>query len=155
MLDKSDQLPLTFVQYGLIALGYPIADPAGILDGADTTCDARVPSLDRGTADRRPDPREILDVVLTAAAIGDQHAETAVGVMTASGIGLEQDDQVARLWLRAPPIRAIATLRQISRCSTATDAVATKDIAKARSLLQAAVEPRRGRGRADAARFGG
>jgi TPR repeat protein len=139
VLAKSDQLPLTFVQYGLIALGYPIADPAGILDGptrrATRAYQASIGSPQTGVLTSR----EILDVVLTAAAIGDQHAETAVGVMTASGIGLEQDDQVARLWLSRAADQgngyAQANLAVLYRDGRGGD----KDIDKARSLLQAAV----------------
>jgi uncharacterized caspase-like protein len=138
VLDKANQLPLTFVQYGLIALGYPIADPAGIRDSA-TRRAARAYQASIGapqTGDLTP--RQILGVVLAAAAIGDQHAETAVGVMTASGIGLDQDDQVARLWLGRAADQgnsyAQANLAVLYRDGRG----GAKDVDKARSLLRSA-----------------
>lgn len=138
VLDKASDLPLSFVQYGLIALGYPIPDPAGILDGptrrAMRAYQAAIGAPQTGDLT----PRQILDVVLAAAAIGDQHAETAAGIMTASGIGLEQDDQVARLWLSRAADQgnsyAQANLAVLYRDGRG----GAKDLDKARSLLQAA-----------------
>ena len=86
-MEKVDELPVMFVQYGLIALGFPIPDPAGILDSqtrrAIRSYQASIGENQTGELT----PRQTLDVVLAAAAVGDEHAETAVGVMMASGSG--------------------------------------------------------------------
>ena len=79
MLDKATDLPLSFVQFGLIALGYPIVDPPASSTRRPVRA-IRATGLGRRAADRgahaAPDPTR----VLAAAVIGDQHAETAVGV---------------------------------------------------------------------------
>lgn len=138
VLDKATDLPISFVQFGLIALGYPIADPAGLLD-APTRRAIRAYQASAGAPQTGElTPRQILDVVLAAAVIGDQHAETAVGVMTASGMGLDQDDAVARLWLTRAADQgnsyAQANLALLWRDGRG----GPKDMGKARSLLQAA-----------------
>ncbi|MFO1106722.1 MAG: caspase family protein [Amaricoccus sp.] len=138
VLDKATDLPLSFVQFGLIALGYPIADPAGLLD-APTRRAIRAYQASAGAPQTGElTPRQILDLVLAAAVIGDQHAETAVGVMTASGMGFDQDDAVARLWLARAADQgnsyAQANLALLWRDGRG----GPKDMGKARSLLQAA-----------------
>lgn len=138
-LDKADQLPLSFVQYGLIALGFPVPDPAGVLDAA-TRAAARSYQASVGAPQTgRLTPRQILDLILVAAAIGDQHAETALGVMTASGIGLEQDDSIARHWLGRAADQgngyAQANLAVLYRDGRG----GAPDMERARSLFEAAV----------------
>lgn len=138
-LQKVDELPVMFVQYGLIALGFPIPDPAGIMD-SQTRRAARGYQASIG-ADQTGEltPRQTLDVVLAAAAVGDEHAETAVGVMMASGIGFDRNDQVARMWLTRAADRgnkyAQANLAILYRDGRGGG----KDVDKARSLLKSAV----------------
>jgi uncharacterized caspase-like protein len=138
-MEKVDELPVMFVQYGLMALGFPISDPAGILDSqtrrAIRSYQASVGENQTGELT----PRQTLDVVLSAAAVGDEHAETAVGVMMASGIGLNRDDEVARLWLTRAADRgnkyAQANLAVLYRDGRG----GSRNIELARSLLKSAV----------------
>ena len=139
-LDKVEELPVMFVQFGLVALGFPIADPNGIVD-AQTRRAIRAYQASIGvTQTGQLTPRQTVDVVLAAAAVGDQHAETAIGVMAASGIGFGRNDQVARLWLTRAADRgnkyAQANLAVLYRDGRGGD----KDVDKARSLLKSAVE---------------
>jgi len=138
-MQKFDELPVMFVQYGLVALGFPIADPAGILDSqtrrAIRSYQASVGANQTGELT----PRQTLDVVLSAAAVGDEHAETAVGVMMASGIGLNRNDEVARLWLTRAADRgnkyAQANLAVLYRDGRG----GSRNVELARSLLKSAV----------------
>ena len=138
-LDKAEGLPPKFVQYGLIALGYKISDPAGVFDAetrrAMRAYQAAVGAPQTGTLT----PWQIVDVVLNAAVVGDEHAETAVGVMTAGGMGFEQNDTVARLWLRRAADKgngyAMANLAILYRDGRGGPA----DVGGARTLLEKAV----------------
>jgi TPR repeat protein len=138
-LEKVNELPVMFVQYGLIALGFPIADPSGIVDTQTRRAIRAYQSSIGATQTGDLTPRQTVDLVLAAAAVGDQHAETAIGVMTASGIGFDQNDQVARMWLSRAADRgnkyAQANLAVLYRDGRGGD----KDVDKARSLLKSAV----------------
>jgi len=138
-LEKINELPVMFVQYGLIALGFPIADPSGIIDTQTRRAIRAYQASIGATQTGDLTPRQTVDLVLAAAAVGDQHAETAIGVMTASGIGFDQNDQVARMWLTRAADRgnkyAQANLAVLYRDGRGGD----KDVAKARSLLKSAV----------------
>ena len=97
-MAKVDAMPKTMVQYGLIALGYPVKTITGVLD-ADTRravrqYQASVDDPQTGTLTSQ----QTIDLLLAAAAAGDPRAQTAVGFMTASGVGLERDYGIARLW---------------------------------------------------------
>lgn len=97
-MAKVDAMPKTMVQYGLIALGYPVKTITGVLD-ADTRravrqYQASVDEPQTGTLTSQ----QTVDLLLAAAAAGDPRAQTAVGYMTASGVGLERDYGIARLW---------------------------------------------------------
>lgn len=138
-LDRAEGLPLKFVQYGLIALGYTITDPAGVLDAETSRAmrayQAAVDAPQTGVLT----PWQIMDVVLNAAVVGDDHAETAVGVMNASGLGFEQNDTVARLWLRRAADKgngyAMANLAILYRDGRG----GPPDIGSARMLLEKAI----------------
>ena len=138
-MAKVNELPVMFVQYGLIALGFPIADPSGIVDTQTRRAIRAYQSSIGATQTGDLTPRQTVDLVLAAAAVGDQHAETAIGVMTASGIGFDQNDQVARMWLTRAADRgnkyAQANLAVLYRDGRGGD----KDVEKARSLLKSAV----------------
>lgn len=97
-LAKVDAMPKTMVQYGLIALGYPVKTITGVLD-ADTRRAVRQyqASVDEPQTGSLTS-QQTVDLLLAAAAAGDPRAQTAVGYMTASGVGLERDYGIARLW---------------------------------------------------------
>jgi uncharacterized caspase-like protein len=138
-LRKIGDLPVMFVQYGLNALGFPIADPNGIMDSATRRAVRGYQASVGADQTGELTPRQTLDVVLAAAAVGDEHAETAVGVMMASGIGLDRNDQVARMWLTRAADRgnkyAQANLAILYRDGRGGG----RDVEKARSLLKSAV----------------
>ena len=138
-IDKIGELPVMFVQYGLIALGFPIPDPAGIVDSQTRRAVRGYQASIGATQTGELTPRQTLDVVLAAAAVGDQHAETAVGVMMASGFGLDRNEQLARLWLS----RAADSGNKYAQANLAVlyrdGRGGNKDLKKARSLLKSAV----------------
>jgi hypothetical protein len=139
-LQKIDKLPVVFIQYGLVALGFPISDFNGIMDSQTRKAIRGYQASVGETQTGALTPRQTLDVILAAAAVGDEHAETAVGVMVASGIGLDRDDELARMWLNRAADRgnkyAQANLAILYRDGRGGE----QDVEKARSLLQAAVE---------------
>jgi uncharacterized caspase-like protein len=97
-MARVETMPKTLVQYGLVALGYPVKSITGVLD-ADTRravrqYQASVNEPQTGTLTAQ----QTVDLLLAAAAAGDPRAQTAVGYMTASGVGLERDYGIARLW---------------------------------------------------------
>ncbi|WP_193142742.1 caspase family protein [Meridianimarinicoccus sp. MJW13] len=139
-LNKARELPLEFVQYGLIALGYPIDDPAGVMT-SQTRRAARAYQASVGAEQTGVlTPWQRVDVVLKAAQIGDDHAETATGIMMAEGMGLPKNEAMARKWLERAARKgngyAQANLAILYRDGRGGDA----DSDRARTLLQQAVD---------------
>jgi uncharacterized caspase-like protein len=139
-LDRVHELPIAFTQYGLDALGFPIENPTGILDSATRKAIRGYQASIDATQTGELTPRETLDVILAAAATGSQHAETAIGVMTASGIGFQQNDEVARMWLS----RAADSGNKYAQANLAVlyrdGRGGAKDLQRARSLAQSAID---------------
>lgn len=139
-MQKYDRIPMQFVQYGLIALGYPLAKVTGVYD-AETRRSARAFQASLSAAQTgRLTAQQTVDLLLAAASIGDEHAQTAVGIMMASGQGLQQDYALARLWLRQAAevgnVYAQANLAILLRDGLG----GKKDLDAAEALLQKAAE---------------
>ncbi len=136
---RTNQIPMQFVQYGLIALGHQVSDVSGVIDsetrGAIRNYQATIGASQTG----RLTPQQIVDLIMSAASLGDSHALTAAGVMTASGNGLGQDEATARLWLDRASDQgnglAMANLGLLYRDGRG----GPRDLDKARSLLTVAV----------------
>jgi hypothetical protein len=136
---RVSQVPVQFVQYGLIALGHQIDDVTGVMDQPTKAAIRNY----QATIDRpqtgRLSSQETVDLLLAAAALGDSNAMTAAGIMTASGHGLPQDEETARLWLDRAANKgnglAMANLGLLYRDGRG----GPRDEDKARSLLTVAV----------------
>lgn len=136
---KVDRIPTQFIQYGLIALGHQIDDVSGVTD-PPTRAAIRNYQATIGVAQTgRLSPQEIVDLILAAAALGDSYAMTAAGIMTASGNGLHEDAEIARLWFDRAADKgnglAMANLGVLYRDGLG----GPRDLPKARSLLTIAV----------------
>ncbi len=137
--SKVDRIPTQFIQYGLIALGHQIDDVSGVID-PPTRAAIRNYQATIGVAQTgRLSPQEIVDLILAAAALGDSYAMTAAGIMTASGNGLHEDAEIARLWFDRAADKgnglAMANLGVLYRDGLG----GPRDLPKARSLLTIAV----------------
>ncbi len=136
---KVDQVPTQFIQYGLIALGHPIADVTGVIDAPTRKAIRNYQATIGAPQTGRLAPQQVVDLILAAAALGDSYAMTAAGIMTASGTGLHQAPDVARLWLDRAADKgnglAMANLGILYRDGTG----GPRDLPKARSLLTVAV----------------
>lgn len=136
---KVDQVPTQFIQYGLIALGHQIDDVSGVIDpptrAAIRNYQATIGVPQTGLLS----PQEIVDLILAAASLGDSYAMTAAGIMTASGSGLHEDPETARLWFDRAADKgnglAMANLGILYRDGKG----GPRDLPKARSLLTVAV----------------
>lgn len=93
-----DQIPFNMIQYGLVALGF-VVETNGILD-AETRRAIRgyQASIDAAQTGRLTE-QQTIDVLLSAAAVGDQYAQMTLGVMLAEGIFWERNYGFARMWL--------------------------------------------------------
>ncbi|WP_181708511.1 caspase family protein [Chthonobacter rhizosphaerae] len=97
-MARADRLPVNMLQYGLIALGFEVDTVTGVLDRntrkAARSYQASIGAEQTGvlTAQQK------VDLLLAAASVGDSHAQTAVGFMTAQGVGLDVDYRLARIW---------------------------------------------------------
>jgi hypothetical protein len=96
---RADTLPVNIIQYGLDALGYPPQQINGVLDrSTKQAIRAYQASIDQPQTGRLTS-QQVIDLVVAAAATGETHAQTAVGVMLASGDIWDKDYVVARAWL--------------------------------------------------------
>lgn len=133
------QLPVQFVQYGLSALGHPITDISGVIDSETRQAIRNYQATIGAPQTGRLTPQQSVDLILSAASLGDSHALTAAGVMTASGQGLGQDEATARLWFDRASDQgnglAMANLGILFRDGRG----GPRDVERARSLLTVAV----------------
>jgi len=131
-------VPVQFLQYGLIALGHQVSDISGVLDPATKRAIRNYQATIGDAQTGRLTSQQIVDLLLSAAALGDSHAMTAAGVMTASGHGLRTDEETARLWFdRASDLGnglAMANLGVMYRDGRG----GPRDVDRARSLLSVA-----------------
>jgi hypothetical protein len=136
---KVAQVPVQFVQYGLTALGHQVADVTGVMDPPTKAAIRNYQATIGEAQTGRLTPQQIVDLLMAAAALGDSNAMTAAGIMTASGNGLHQDEETARLWLDRASDKgngyAMANLGLLYRDGRG----GPKDDEKARSLLTVAV----------------
>ncbi|MCC2689273.1 MAG: Peptidoglycan-binding domain 1 protein, partial [Rhizobiaceae bacterium] len=134
-MQQAEKIPTQFLQYGLIALGYPLPVVSGVID-SDTRKSIRAyqASVDQQQTGKLT-AQQSVDVLLAAATVGDEHAQTAVGIMMASGQGLQRDYAFSRLWLKHAAEQgnpyAQANLAILHRDGLG----GKKDIATARELL--------------------
>lgn len=136
---KVDRIPTQFIQYGLIALGHQINDVSGVLDPPTRKAIRNYQATIGVPQTGRLSPQEIVDLILAAASLGDSYAMTAAGIMTASGSGLREDPEIARLWFDRAADKgnglAMANLGVLYRDGLG----GARDLPKARSLLTVAV----------------
>ncbi len=136
---RVSQVPVQFVQYGLNALGHQVGDISGVLDRETKMAIRNYQATIEATQTGRLTPQQTVDLILAAASLGDSHALTAAGIMTASGNGLRQDEEVARLWLDRAADKgngfAMANLGILYRDGRG----GARDLDQARSLLTVAV----------------
>jgi uncharacterized caspase-like protein len=94
-----ERIPFNMVQYGLVALGFPVDDINGIFDGPTRAAvRAYQASVDAPQTGRLTD-QQTVDLLLAAAAVGDDYAQMTVGVMLAEGIFWQKNYSLARMWL--------------------------------------------------------
>lgn len=133
------QVPLHFVQYGLIALGHHIGDISGVLDPATRRAIRNYQATIGAPQTGRLKPQHTVDLILSAAALGDDQALTGAGIMTASGNGLRQNEALARIWFDRASDKgnglAMANLGILYRDGRG----GARDLDQARSLLTVAV----------------
>ena len=98
-MAQTGRIPKNFIQYGLIALDFPITDINGILDAPTKRAIRGYQASVGQTQTGELTAQQTVDLLLAAASTGNSHAETAVGFMTASGVGLNRDYLLARAWL--------------------------------------------------------
>ena len=136
---KISQIPVQFIQYGLNALGHQVTDISGVLDPATRRAVRNYQATIGETQTGRLTPTQTVDLLLSAAALGDSYALTATGIMLTSGQGLRKNDEMARQWLdRAADLGnglAMANLGILYRDGLGGE----RNLAKARSLLTVAV----------------
>ena len=93
------RVPVNFIQYGLVALDFRVKDVNGILDSVTRSAIREYQASINETQTGQLTPEQTVGLLLAAASTGDSHAETAVGFMTASGVGLTRDYMISRAWL--------------------------------------------------------
>ncbi len=137
--QKVRQIPVQFIQYGLNALGHQVTDISGVLDPATRRAVRNYQATIGETQSGRLTPQQTVNLLLSAAALGDSFALTATGIMLTSGQGLRKNDEMARQWLDRAAEQgnglAMANLGILYRDGLGGE----RDIAKARSLLTVAV----------------
>jgi hypothetical protein len=136
---KVTQIPMQFIQYGLSALGHQVTDISGVLDPHTRRAVRNYQATIGATQSGRLTPQQIVDLLLSAAALGDSYALTATGIMLTSGQGLRKNDEMARQWLDRAADQgnglAMANLGILYRDGLGGE----RDLSKARSLLTVAV----------------
>ncbi|MET3900979.1 putative caspase-like protein [Devosia sp. UYZn731] len=94
-----DRIPFNMVQYGLVALGFNVDNINGVFDSPTRKAvRAYQASIDAPQTGRLSD-QQTVDLLLAAAAVGDQYAQMTVGVMLADGIFWQKNYSFARMWL--------------------------------------------------------
>lgn len=136
---RVNQIPVQFVQYGLNALGHQVSDISGVLDPPTRRAVRNYQATIGAQQTGRLTPEQTVDLLLSAASLGDSYALTAAGIMLSSGNGLRQDESIARQWLDRAADKgnglAMANLGVLYRDGRGGD----RDLSKARSLLTVAV----------------
>ncbi len=136
---KVTQIPVQFIQYGLNALGHQVSDISGVLDAPTRRAVRNYQATIGASQTGRLTPQQIVDLLLSAAALGDSHALTATGIMLTAGQGLRKNEKMARLWLDRAADQgnglAMANLGILYRDGLGGE----RDLSKARSLLTVAV----------------
>jgi len=126
------------VQYGLLALGFPIPKVSGVLDAQTRRAIREYQASIGDNQTGELTPQQSVDLLLAAAAGGDAHAQNAVGYMAASGIGLSRNYEVAYAWLSKSAKQgnpyAYANLAVLFRDGLGVQ----KDVEQARQLKQKA-----------------
>ncbi len=136
---KVTRIPVQFIQYGLNALGHQVTDVSGVLDAPTRRAVRNYQATIGASQSGRLTPQQIVDLLLSAAALGDSHALTATGIMLTSGQGLRKNEEMARQWLDRAADQgnglAMANLGILYRDGLGGE----RDLSKARSLLTVAV----------------
>ena len=136
---KISQIPVQFIQYGLNALGHQVTDISGVLDPATRRAVRNYQATIGETQTGRLTPTQTVDLLLSAAALGDSYELTAKGIMLTSGQRLRKKEEMARQWQdRAADLGnglAMANLGILYRDGLGGE----RNLAKARSLLTVAV----------------
>lgn len=136
---KVTQIPVQFIQYGLNALGHQVTDISGVLDPPTRRAVRNYQATIGASQTGRLTPQQIVDLLLSAAALGDSHALTATGIMLTAGQGLRKNETMARQWLDRAADQgnglAMANLGILYRDGLGGE----RNLAKARSLLTVAV----------------
>ena len=139
-MAQIDRIPKNFIQYGLIALDFPITDVNGILDAPTKRAIRGYQASVGQTQTGELTAQQTVDLLLAAASTGNSHAETAVGYMTASGVGLNRDYLLARAWLSKAAQQedpyAQTNLAMLFRDGLGV----SRDIGKARKLFKMAAD---------------
>ncbi|MBM7067248.1 caspase family protein [Actibacterium sp. 188UL27-1] len=133
------QIPVQFVQYGLNALGHQVSDISGVLDPPTRRAIRNYQATIDAPQTGRLAPEQTVDLLMSAAALGDSNALTAAGIMLSAGHGLRQNEAMAREWLDRAADKgnglAMANLGILYRDGRG----GARDMEKARSLLTVAV----------------
>jgi hypothetical protein len=136
---KIAQIPVQFLQYGLNALGHQVTEISGVLDPPTRRAIRNYQATIEVKQTGRLTPTQTVDLLLSAASLGDSYALTATGIMLASGQGLRKNEVMARQWLdRAADLGnglAMANLGILYRDGLGGE----RNLSKARSLLTVAV----------------
>lgn len=137
--SKVTHIPVQFIQYGLIALGHHVTDISGVVDPPTRRAVRNYQATIGANQTGRLTPQQIVDLLLSAAALGDSYALTATGIMLTSGQGLRKNDEMARQWLDRAADQgnglAMANLGILYRDGLGGE----RNLSKARSLLTVAV----------------
>jgi Caspase domain/Sel1 repeat len=137
-LAQIDRIPKNFIQFGLIALDFPIKEISGILDAPTRAAIRGYQSSVGQKQTGELTPQQTVNLLLAAASTGNSHAETAVGFMTASGIGLNRDYLLARGWL-TKAAQQDDPYAQINLAMLFRDGLGVgRDLGRARQLLKQA-----------------
>ena len=97
-MAQVNRIPKNMIQYGLIALGFPVETVSGIMDPPTRRAVREYQSSIGETQTGELTSQQTVDLLLAAASVGDSHAQNAVGFMTASGVGFARDYRLARAW---------------------------------------------------------
>jgi Caspase domain/Sel1 repeat len=139
-MAQIDRIPKNFIQFGLIALDFPLDDVNGILDEPTRRAIRGYQSSVGADQTGELTAQQTIDLLLAAASTGNSHAETAVGYMTASGIGLDRDYLLARAWL-SKAAQQEDPYAQVNLAMLFRDGLGVgRDIPRARQLLQKAAD---------------
>ena len=138
-MARMDRLPKTMIQYGLSALGFPL-EATGVFDAASRRAAREYQASVNEVQTGELTPQQTVDLLLAAASAGDKEAQTAVGFMVASGVGLDVNYGAARLWFGKAAQQnqpyALANLAKIYKDGLGVE----RDPEKARQLVARATQ---------------